>query len=273
MELKARSPILQIHDHGTEITPLDFLTVMDTPDDSSFFKSDSFRLVLLSKFVHGNCFRYRRTRFSKEMVRYERSACLSKFWKDHNQIFLINIHRASVLMCAIETLGGFISIYDGLSSFPEIFMPILDLSLELADQENMPYTLQEKLKDVSQLIKNKVQEHHMLRRPLQLRKQKPVPIKLLNPKFEENFVKGRDYDPDRELAERRKLKKLLKREAKGAARELRKDNYFLFEVKEKEKAREEEERAERYGKAKAFLQEQEHAAKSGQLGKRRKGRR
>lgn len=223
MELKARSPILQIHDHGTEITPLDFLTVMDTPDDSSFFKSDSF--------------------------------------------------RASVLMCAIETLGGFISIYDGLSSFPEIFMPILDLSLELADQENMPYTLQEKLKDVSQLIKNKVQEHHMLRRPLQLRKQKPVPIKLLNPKFEENFVKGRDYDPDRELAERRKLKKLLKREAKGAARELRKDNYFLFEVKEKEKAREEEERAERYGKAKAFLQEQEHAAKSGQLGKRRKGRR
>jgi len=42
-----------------------------------------------------------------------------------------------------------------------------------------------------------------------------------------SFVKGRDYDPDRERAESRKLKKLLKREAKGAARELRKDNSFL----------------------------------------------
>lgn len=80
-------------------------------------------------------------------------------------------------------------------------------------------------------------------------------------------MKGRDYDPDRERAEQRKLKKLLKREAKGAARELRKDNYFLFGVKDKEKGLIEEERAEKYGKARAFLQEQEHAFKSGQLGK------
>lgn len=80
-------------------------------------------------------------------------------------------------------------------------------------------------------------------------------------------MKGRDYDPDRERAERRKLKKLVKREAKGAARELRKDNSFLFEVKEKDKALLEDERAENYGKARAFLQEQEHAFKSGQLGK------
>lgn len=82
-----------------------------------------------------------------------------------------------------------------------------------------------------------------------------------------SFVKGRDYDPDRERAEGKKLQKLLKREAKGAARELRKDNYFLSEVKDKEKMRLEEERAEKYGKARAFLQEQEHAFKSGQLGK------
>lgn len=80
-------------------------------------------------------------------------------------------------------------------------------------------------------------------------------------------MKGRDYDPDRERAERKKLKKLLKREAKGAARELRKDNYFLSEAKEREKMLHDEERSEKYGKARAFLQEQEHAYKSGQLGK------
>lgn len=88
-----------------------------------------------------------------------------------------------------------------------------------------------------------------------------------------SFVKGRDYDPDRERAERKKLKKRLKQEAKGAARELRKDNHFLLDAKQKNKARVEEEKAERYGKTRAFLQEQEHAFKSGQLGKSKKRRR
>lgn len=87
-----------------------------------------------------------------------------------------------------------------------------------------------------------------------------------------SFVKGRDYDPDRERSERRKLKKLIKQEAKGAVRELRKDNYFLLEVKEREKLELKQEKAEQYGRAKAFLQEQEHAFKSGQLGKSRKRR-
>lgn len=88
-----------------------------------------------------------------------------------------------------------------------------------------------------------------------------------------SFVKGRDYDPYRERAETKKLKKMVKEERKGAIRELKKDNYFLHELKEKEKADREAERAEKYGKALAFLQEQEHAAKSGQLGKGRKRRR
>ncbi|XP_061340797.1 uncharacterized protein LOC133287248 isoform X2 [Gastrolobium bilobum] len=181
--------------------------------------------------------------------------------------------RASVLVAAVETLQGYINIYEGLSSFPEIFLPILRLLLEIAEQKTMPDALRDKIKDVAELINLKVDEHHTLRRPLQMRKQKPVPIKLLNPKFEENYVKGRDYDPDRERAEMRKLKRHLKREAKGAARELRKDNYFLLEVKEKERSLLEKERAEKYGRAKAFLQEQEHAFKSGQLGKGRKKKR
>ena len=88
-----------------------------------------------------------------------------------------------------------------------------------------------------------------------------------------SFVSTRDYDPDRQRAEDRKLKKLVKREAKGAARELRKDNYFLAEAKARDKARLDAEKAEEHGRARAFLQEQEHAFKSGQLGKSRKRRR
>lgn len=86
-------------------------------------------------------------------------------------------------------------------------------------------------------------------------------------------LQGRDYDPDRERVERKKLKKRLTQEGKGAVRELRKDNYFLQELKSRDKALMEEERAEKYGKARLFLQEREHAMKSGQLGKGRGKRR
>lgn len=192
---------------------------------------------------------------------------------DDSSFFSTDNFRASVLATLIDTLRGFVDSYNKFSSFPEIFLPISSLLLELAQQDNLPGALRDKSKDVAQLINKKAVEHHTLRQPLQMRRQKPVPLKLLNPKFEENYVKGRDYDPDRERAERRKLRKLLKQEAKGAARELRKDNHFILEVKEKERALQEEERVEKYGKARAFLQEQEHAFKSGQLGKGRKRRR
>lgn len=96
-----------------------------------------------------------------------------------------SICRASVLVTVIETLRGFIDIYKGFSSFPEMFLPISTLLLEAAQQENMPAALQDQFKDVAELIKKKADEYNMLRRPLQMRKQKLVPIKLLNPKFEE----------------------------------------------------------------------------------------
>ena len=60
-----------------------------------------------------------------------------------------------------------------------------------------------------------------------------------------NFVKDRDYDPDCERVEKKKLQKQVKHKAKGAARELRKDAFFLLEVKEKERALWEKERAEK----------------------------
>ena len=52
----------------------------------------------------------------------------------------------------------------------------------------MPEMLKDKLRDVAQFIEKKADEHHVLRQPLQMRKQKPVPIKMLNPKFEDKYV-------------------------------------------------------------------------------------
>ncbi|PUZ38062.1 hypothetical protein GQ55_9G166900 [Panicum hallii var. hallii] len=175
--------------------------------------------------------------------------------------------KAGVLLSVAECLRGFVIIHEELSSFPEIFLPISSLLQEILDKSEVPGLLRDIFLEVIDLIKKRSDEHHASREPLRMRKKKPEPIKQLNPKFEENYIKGLDYDPDRERAQMKKLKKRLKSEKSGAMRELRKDNYFLSAVKEKERIKQEQERAEKYGKAMAFLQEQESAFKSGQLGK------
>ncbi|GKA36077.1 nucleolar protein 14 [Tanacetum coccineum] len=227
MELKSPKPLLCIREPVDHIRPLDFLMLMDSPDDSPYFSSEN--------------------------------------------------SRANMLSVVVDNLQGYANIYEGFKSFPKIFTPISNLLSELVGQDHMPVVLKDKMKATVQLIEKKTNEHHTLRRPLQMRKQKPVPIKLLNSKFEEVilfvFVSTRDYDPDRQRAEDRKLKKLVKRKAKGVTRELRKDNYFLAEAKARDKAHLDAEKAKEHGRARAFLQEQEHAFKYGQLGKSRKRRR
>ncbi|KAJ8570043.1 hypothetical protein K7X08_006620 [Anisodus acutangulus] len=178
MEIKELGPLLCIRSSNVDMDSLDFLELMDLPEDSQYFDSDNY--------------------------------------------------RASMLVTVLETLQGFVNVYEELISFPEIFMPISKLLCKLAGENHIPDALREKIKDVSQLIDMKAQEHHMLRQPLKMRKKKLVPIRMVNPKFEENYVKGRDYDPDRERAEMKKLKKRIKREAIGVASELRKDKDFLF---------------------------------------------
>ncbi|EER91262.1 hypothetical protein BDA96_01G181900 [Sorghum bicolor] len=175
--------------------------------------------------------------------------------------------KAGVLLSVVECLRGFVIIHEGLCSFPEIFLPISSLLQEILERSELPDSLQDIFHEIIDLVKKISDEHHASREPLRMRKKKPEPIKQLNPKFEENYIKGLDYDPDRERAQMKKLRKRVKSEMKGAKRELQKDNYFLSAVKEKERMKRDEERAEMYGKAMAFLQEQESAFKSGQLGK------
>lgn len=95
------------------------------------------------------------------------------------------VFRVSILANVLETVRGFLNIYGELSSFPEIFLPISTMLLEVAENEKLPDELQKKLKDIAEIIKKKADEHLLMRKPLQMRKQKPVPIKLVNPKFEE----------------------------------------------------------------------------------------
>lgn len=47
MELKVLRPLLRIRDPINDINPMNLLSIMDMPEDSSFFSSDNFRLVIV----------------------------------------------------------------------------------------------------------------------------------------------------------------------------------------------------------------------------------
>jgi nucleolar protein 14 len=92
-------------------------------------------------------------------------------------------------------------------------------------------------------------------------------IKTFNPMYEEDgYQKGRDYDPNRERAEARKLKKQVKQETRGAMRELRKDNRFMADARSKEQFQAAEERGARQKDILSFLEKQEADFKSGGQG-------
>lgn len=95
----------------------------------------------------------------------------------------MNLCRASILSAIIGNLKGFVIIYDGFKSFPEIFLPIAKILHELADEDLMPDSLKAESKDVAQIIETKSQELHLLRQPLRVRKVKV--IKTAVPKFED----------------------------------------------------------------------------------------
>jgi len=131
-----------------------------------------------------------------------------------------------------------------------------------------PPTLSAPLLEFDAEMKQLRQAAELAKAPLSMYKLPPVPIKTYNPRFDEAFVPSRDMDPDRERAERSRLKRQHKAELKGAVRELRKDNAFIehhraLKLREQRAARDER------GKAiETFFAQQQFEAKLG-AGKRK----
>ena len=94
----------------------------------------------------------------------------------------------------------------------------------------------------------------------------PKEIKQYNPRFEDNYAAGKDYDPDRERAERKRLQRQLRKEERGAVRELRRDAAFMANVRDEEKTSRQAELDASARRAISFLQQQEADFKSGGQG-------
>ncbi|KAG5362215.1 putative nucleolar complex protein 14 [Yarrowia sp. C11] len=125
---------------------------------------------------------------------------------------------------AVYAVSKLMDTYKDISAFPETFEFCNDID-DLQDKYN-------------RIAKFKLAD----RKPLTLHKHRPLAIKTMAPKFEENFnVDKKSYNPDMALQETQKLRAELKKEKKSALREIRKD--AAFEAREKIRERREKDDA------------------------------
>ena len=154
-------------------------------------------------------------------------------------------------------------------AYPEIVKDT-QASLLLLQGCHLPPSLEklrsELLFKINQVSLEAIRDRRPLSRPVSSSK---VPGSLaqvnkeFNPRFEDGFVKGRDYDPDRERALDRKAKKVAAKEKRGKMRETRKDALFISDQRDKEKAQVDRERMESQRSFYSILEKQSADIRSG----------
>eukprot|EP01138_Halocafeteria_seosinensis_P006793 gb/GECG01006946.1/.p1 GENE.gb/GECG01006946.1/~~gb/GECG01006946.1/.p1 ORF type:complete len:288 (+),score=36.39 gb/GECG01006946.1/:1-864(+) len=96
---------------------------------------------------------------------------------------------------------------------------------------------------------------------MQAKRDQPVPIKTFEPEIDENFAPGKlppsATNSQHRKAEVRALQRAVKREQRGAARELRLDAQYLTRVRDQERAEREAEREEKAKEMQQLLESQQ----------------
>ncbi|KXZ52129.1 hypothetical protein GPECTOR_10g758 [Gonium pectorale] len=160
----------------------------------------------------------------------------------------------------------------GLVCYEQLFAPLLAAVRGLAAVERrLPQELQELRSSVQRQLTDASAACVAARRPLVNPSRArsvagalpAAAVREFNPRFEEGFALGRDYDPDRQRAEERRLKRALVKERRGAIRELRRDAAFLAEERDAATAAVDAERMASERHFYAELQRQEADMRSG----------
>ncbi|KAK9356974.1 nucleolar protein 14 [Lipomyces doorenjongii] len=155
----------------------------------------------------------------------------------------------SIVKSDLESLKLFSSLWKGKDAYKEIFMPSLEL-LEILERElqmsperaAVLAPIAHAVKEAANSLRNLIKMQTANRKPLALQQHKPIPIPTYAPKFEVNYsVDKKSYDPNMRRQEISKLKAQVKKERKGALRELRKDNAFVAREKLAEKKKKDKE--------------------------------
>lgn len=152
---------------------------------------------------------------------------------------------ASLVTQHLRNLSQTMDLWVEQKACPEMFHP--RVTALLAPGSALDAAHPKPARALHQKLRILLSQAQLRRRPLELHHHRPLPIKSVVPKFEENFDPAGHYDADRERADAARLQKEYRREKKGALRELRRDAEFmareqLREKKEKDRRYEEKQR-------------------------------
>ena len=176
-----------------------------------------------------------------------------------------------IAAAVLRLLTDLAAITRPLPAFIELYSPTLRLVTSPDAVAALPTPVQPLREACAEAIREALRESIKGRAPLQMQRAKVVPIKQFNPAFDDDFQPDVSMDPDRERAERQKLRRKTKKEAKGAMRELRKDNAFLATERDKEKRKRDEYLEARGKRAMMIMEQQEHSVKEMKKERRKLG--
>lgn len=148
--------------------------------------------------------------------------------------------KADLLRMCVELMQSFAQLYKASSAFVEMFTPMLFL-LEIgeASLKDTAPSLVPCVHEVVVSMRAEVEHAHNTRHALRLQAHRALSIASYAPKFEQqSFDPRRATDPDTERANAAKLRAMLKKERKGAIRELRKDAQFIAEERDQRRVAE-----------------------------------
>ncbi|KAK9476777.1 nucleolar protein 14 [Lipomyces japonicus] len=175
----------------------------------------------------------------------------------------------SIFKADLNTLESLLSLWKGYEAYKEIFTPssqILDALLKYTGQKKISKiykSVEPIIASTDSLLKRMIKLQSSTRQPLTLQQHKPIPIPTYAPKFEENYsVDKKSYDPDQQRQEISKLRAQVKKERKGAMRELRKDNAFIAREKIMDKRQKDKEYHEMLARLQGSVQTEEGAEKN-----------
>ncbi|OQS07646.1 nucleolar protein [Thraustotheca clavata] len=94
------------------------------------------------------------------------------------------------------------------------------------------------------------------RKPLRMQTFAPTVLPTFIPKFDENYAMRKDKTADRDKAQLKQLQRQVKRERKGASRELRRDAAFLARERQEEHNKWRQEKQEKQREIRAWMEEQ-----------------
>ncbi|KAA8904514.1 hypothetical protein TRICI_005459 [Trichomonascus ciferrii] len=164
--------------------------------------------------------------------------------------------KPRLLLETVSTVDRFMAIWKDKSAFVEVFGPLEDLISEIQHYHPSIKQVHEKMHRIMKLALQS-------RKPVTMQSHKPIPLKSLAPQFEENYnIDKKSYDPDTQRQEISKLKAQVKKERKGALRDIRKDNAFTARENNREKRERDREYHEKLARLERSIATEEGAEKN-----------